>query len=108
MQDGPRPPDAHQRFIATFPHLAKAWESIAEAGKQGPLDARTQRLIKLAVAAGAMREGAFHASARKALAMGIPKEELAQVVALAAGVLGLPSTVAVHTWLSDLTEPAGE
>jgi hypothetical protein len=30
--------------------------------KEGPLDAKTARLVKLAVAVGAMREGAVHAS----------------------------------------------
>jgi len=33
--------------------------------------------------------------------MGIPDEELEQVVSLAAGTLGLPATVAAWTWLHD-------
>lgn len=103
MRDQPKPPEAYEHFIATHPHLKTAWEAIAEAGKQGPIDERTQRLLKLAIAAGAMREGAVRSSARKALAMGITPEEIRQVVALAAGVLGLPSTVAVHTWLRGVT-----
>ncbi len=105
MADEPKAPEAYEHFIATYPHLGKAWEAINEAGKQGPIDERTQRLIKLGIAAGAMREGALRSGARKALAMGITPEEIAQVVALAAGVLGLPSTVAVHTWLRDLKTP---
>lgn len=103
MQNLPKPPEAYERFIAAYPHLKVAWDAIHEAGKQGPLDERTIRLIKLAVAAGAMREGAVRSSARKALASGVTQEEIAQVVALAAGVLGLPSTVAVHSWLADIT-----
>jgi alkylhydroperoxidase/carboxymuconolactone decarboxylase family protein YurZ len=38
---------------------------------------------------------------RKALSMGITKAEIEQIVALAAGTLGLPSAVAIHTWISD-------
>jgi len=45
---------------------------------------------------------------RKAVAMGIEPEAIAQIVALCAGTLGMPSTVAVHTWVSavlDKTQP---
>jgi alkylhydroperoxidase/carboxymuconolactone decarboxylase family protein YurZ len=54
------------------------------------------------VAIGAMREGSVHASARKALAAGITREEMDQVVALAAGTLGMPSTVAVWSWIREV------
>lgn len=97
------PPKKYRDFVARFPKLAEAWDSIHEAGATGPLDAKTQRLVKLAVAIGALREGAVHASARKAMDMGIPVEELEQVVALAAGTLGMPATVAAFTWVRDVT-----
>lgn len=99
------PPKKYRDFVARFPKLSEAWEAIHEAGAQGPLDARTQRLVKLAVAIGGLREGAVHASARKALEMGLSPEELEQVVALAAGTLGLPATVAAFTWVRDVTQP---
>lgn len=101
MADAPKPPKAFQNFTANFPELSQAWDLIHQAGRQGPIDERTARLIKLGVAIGAMREGAVHSSVRKAKAMGISREELDQVVALAAGTLGLPSTVAVWTWTAD-------
>ena len=82
--------------------LAKAWETVGTAGKKGPLDKKTCRLIKLALAMGAQQEGAVHASVRKGLAMGIAREELEQVVVLAAGTLGFPQTVAAYTWIKDL------
>jgi alkylhydroperoxidase/carboxymuconolactone decarboxylase family protein YurZ len=101
----PRPPKAYNTFLAQFPRLGEAWEKIAEAGSEGPLDERTARLIKLAIAIGAMREGAVHSSVRKALAMGITHDELMQVVALAAGTLGMPSTVAIFTWVEEVAKP---
>lgn len=100
----PPAPTTHGQFTQRFPLLAQAWESTAEAGRQGPLDEQTQRLVKLAVAIGAMREGAVHASVRKALAMGIEPEGVEQVVALAAGTMGLPSTVAAYTWVRDVLD----
>ncbi len=101
MSQLPDPPSRYTQFIEQFPKLGEAWQQIAEAGREGPLDARTARLVKLAVAIGALRQGPVHASARKARAMGISEEELAQVVALSAGTLGLPSAVAAFSWLQD-------
>ncbi len=105
MSKLPDPPEAFRGFVARYPKLGEAWERIGEAGAAGPLDEKTARLIKLAVAAGAMREGAVHSSVRKAMAAGATRAEIEQVVALAAGVLGLPATVAIHTWVRERQEP---
>ncbi|MDX1630996.1 MAG: carboxymuconolactone decarboxylase family protein [Thermoanaerobaculia bacterium] len=102
--DFPEPPNTYTEFVGRFPKLGKAWSTIAEAGRSGPLDGKTRRLIKLAVAIGAMREGAVHASVRKALSLGITEEELDQVVALSASTLGMPSTVACYTWVHDVVD----
>ncbi len=104
MQDTKQPPKRYRDFVARYPKLGEAWESIHDAGAAGPLDRKVQRLVKFAVALGAMREGAAHASVRKALDQGITREELEQVVALAAGTLGLPATVAAYSWVLDVVE----
>jgi alkylhydroperoxidase/carboxymuconolactone decarboxylase family protein YurZ len=96
----PRPPKAYEAFVQRYPKLGQAWEAIHEAGNEGPLDERTARLVKLGVAVGALREGAIHSNVRKALAMGVANAEIEQVISLAAGTLGLPSTVAVYTWIA--------
>ena len=98
----PTIPKAYNDFTRKFPGLAKAWDQIGEAGKMGPLDERTCRLIKFGIAAGAQKEGPAHASVRKALKMGIKVEELEQVVALLAGTLGMPSAVTAHCWIQDV------
>jgi alkylhydroperoxidase/carboxymuconolactone decarboxylase family protein YurZ len=98
----PRPPHAYQEFIQRYPLIAKAWETVGRADQDGPLDARVRRLIKLAIAIGSNREGAVRASVRKALAMGINRAEIEQVIAIATGTIGFPGTVAVFTWINDL------
>jgi len=98
------PPSAFTRFVERYPELGRAWELISEQGKQGPLDEKCARLVKLGIALGAGREGAVHSSVRKARALGISEEEIEQVVALAAGTLGMPSTVAAHTWVRDVLD----
>lgn len=95
-------PDAYKKFVTRFPELAEAWDLIGAAGKKGPLDERTARLIKLGIAVGAMREGPAHASVRKALKLGVTREEMEQVVALAAGTIGMPGAVASWCWINDV------
>lgn len=104
-----KPPQTYRDFVARYPELARAWELIHAGGAAaGPLDERTQRLVKLGLAIGARQEGAVHSSVRKALALGIPAEELEQVVALAAGTLGFPATVAAFTWVrEEIAKQAG-
>lgn len=97
-------PKAHQDFVTRFPAIGEAWRLLQQAGGEGPLDERAQRLIKLAIAAGALREGAVHSAVRKAVAAGCQPAELEQVVALAASTIGLPSAVAIHTWIKDELE----
>ncbi len=89
-----------------FPQIGKAWELTSRTAQDGPLDERTARLVKLAIAIGAMREGAVHSSVRKARAAGVSVAEMDQVIALAATTIGFPSAVAAFTWVRDLTRPA--
>ena len=100
-RSAPKPPERYREFVAEYPLLWEAWEKLGAAGREGPLDERTCRLVKLAVAMGAMREGAVRSGTRKALAEGRALAELKQVVALAAGTLGMPSTVACFSWMTE-------
>lgn len=99
-----KPPRRYQAFIERFPGLARARESLHETGAEGPIDERTQRLVRLAVAMGALREGAVRSGARKAVAQRIPLVELEQMVALAAATIGLPAAVACWSWILDAVE----
>ena len=96
-----KPPVLHQQFVRRFPHLGEAGDLVSEEGAAGPLDAKTQRLVKLAIAIGAMREGAVHAGGRKARDAGATTAELEQVVALGASTIGLPAAVAVWSWVKE-------
>ncbi len=102
METIPKPPQTYESFVKRYPKLKEAWEKIAEAGKEGPLDEKTIRLVKLGISIGAQKEGAIHSSVRKALAMNITQKEIEQAIALGAGTIGLPSTVAVYSWIQDI------
>lgn len=100
-----RPPRSYDEFVRRFPKLGQAWELLGEAAAEaGPLDPKTQRLVKLAIAVATRQEGAVHSGVRKALAAGATREELDQVVALAASLVGLPATVAAFQWVREEAE----
>jgi alkylhydroperoxidase/carboxymuconolactone decarboxylase family protein YurZ len=101
MSSAPKLPKAYEAFMTRYPTIGQAWDLLTKAGREGPLDEKTARLIKLAIAIGAMREGAVHANVRKALAAGVTRAEIEQVVALTPSTLGLPSTVAIYSWIED-------
>lgn len=106
MPESPSPPPTYFAFIDRYPQLHAAWDKIHEAEKAGPLDEKTIRLVKLGIAIGAMKEGAVHAGVRKALAAGVSREAIEQLVALSASSIGLPSAVAIFSWIRDHFGPS--
>ena len=100
-----QPPAAYQEFVSRFPRLGRAWKLANEEAAAGPLDARTQRLVKLAIAVGAQRESAVHSAARKALAGGVSQEAMEQVIVLGTSTLGFPAVVAAVGWLQEEVAP---
>ena len=98
------PPQPFKDFSALFPGIAKAWQTLSSSGSAGPLDDKTQRLIKLGIVIGSRSEGSTHSATRKALSAGASPEEIYQVIALAASNIGLPSAVAAFTWVQDVVK----
>jgi alkylhydroperoxidase/carboxymuconolactone decarboxylase family protein YurZ len=79
-----------------------AFEQLGQACHQsGPLDEKTRRLVKVALAIGAGLEGATHSAVRHAKESGASKSELDQVAILAITTLGFPSAMRALTWLDD-------
>ena len=100
-------PQPFQDFNKDFPQAAQAYEALATAAHDaGPLDERTRRLVKLAIAVGGRLEGAVRAQARQAKDQGITNAELDHVVLLALTTIGLPSSVAARTWIRDALSPS--
>jgi len=100
-------PDVYLRLRSRFPEVATAVDALGEATESaGPLDDRTQRLVKLGIAVGAMAEGAVRSNARRALLAGATTEEVLHVVALAITTRGFPAAVAAFSWIEEVL--AGE
>ena len=93
------------------PELWQAFQRLGEqASRAGPIEARTRRLIHLALAIASGSEGATHSHTRRAIAEGIPPEELEHVAKLAITTIGWSHAVKGLTWVRDVTQkrPAGE
>jgi alkylhydroperoxidase/carboxymuconolactone decarboxylase family protein YurZ len=95
-----KPPKTYDDFVTRFPALSRAWEAMGVAARaSGPLDDRTGRLVKVAIAVGAQRMGAVQAAVRHARAAGVSAEEIEQTAALSASTIGVPGAVAAWSWI---------
>jgi len=96
-------PDVYLRLRSRFPAVAGALDTLGEAVENaGPLDERTQRLVKLGIAIGATAEGAVRSGTRRALAAGASPEEILQVAILAITTRGFPAAVATFSWIDEV------
>jgi alkylhydroperoxidase/carboxymuconolactone decarboxylase family protein YurZ len=102
-------PPVVQELARKYPAVWEAYGRLGEAAAAaGPLDGRTARLVKLALAIGAGREGAVHSHARRALRAGFTPDELRQVALLAITTIGWSGAVAAYCWIEDIVGPAAE
>ena len=100
-------PDFLERVIEQYPEVWKAYQDLGGAcNEAGPLDEKTARLAKLALAIGAKSEGAVHSHARRALRQGITREELQQVALLSITSIGWSSAMAALSWIQDVADRA--
>ena len=98
-------PKRFEKFQKDYPEVSKAYEQLGNAvHSAGSLDDKTRALIKLAISTGAGLEGAVHSHTRKALEIGLSKEDIKQTVLLAIPTIGLPATMAAMSWVDDLLE----
>lgn len=98
-------PDFLQGVIEEYPDVWKAYQDLGEAcGTAGPLDSKTVRLVKLALAIGAKSEGAVHSHTRRALRDGISRDEIQQAALLAVTSIGWSSSMAALSWIQDVLD----
>jgi alkylhydroperoxidase/carboxymuconolactone decarboxylase family protein YurZ len=99
---GDKLPDIVEELRAENPAVWECYTGLEAAlAEAGPLDARTQRLVKLALALGARHEGAVHSHARRALREGVSRAELLHVAMLGVTTLGWPHATTGRAWILD-------
>ena|ERR1051326_514936 len=103
-----RLPSGAQRLANRHPDIWTAYQKLGAAcAEAGPLDAKTRRLVKLALAVASQSEGAVHSHSRRSAHEDISKDELLHVALLAIPSIGLAKAVAAMTWIEDVLKEQG-
>ena len=96
-------PQIYLSFRERYPDVARALDSLGRATESaGPLDEKTQRLVKLGLAIGSLAEGAVRSNVRKALDAGDTPEEIRHVAVLAITTRGFPTAIAGLRWTEEV------
>lgn len=92
-------------FIATYPEVGRAYGDLGKAvASAGPLDTKTQLLIKVGISIAAGLEGGTHSNARKALEAGATPDELRHAAILGLTTIGFPGMMKGLAWIEDVLE----
>ncbi len=98
-------PKIYERFKVKFPDVFKDYQQLGIAAREaGPLDEKTQDLIKLGIAVGVNSRGGVMSHTRKALAAGAAPEEIYHAVLLAMTTTGFPNMIAALGWVEEVLE----
>ncbi len=97
-----QPSDFNESFRDSYPNVWKAFSELSEECHEvGPLDDKTRRLVKLAIAVAAGLEGGTHSAVRHAKDAGITQKEMEHVAVLAITTIGFPSAMRALSWIRD-------
>ena len=98
-------PQIYEKFCKTFPDIEEKYQQLGLACRAaGPLEKKTQDLVKLGIAIGLGSQGAIRSHTRKALASGASKEEILHVVLLSLTTAGFPNMIAAVGWVSEVLD----
>jgi AhpD family alkylhydroperoxidase len=98
-------PNIYQNFSENYPDVFKNYTELGiSCRKAGPLDAKTQDLVKLGIAMGCNSRGGVMSHTRKALAAGAAPEEIFHAVLLSMTTIGFPNMMAAMSWVNEVVE----
>jgi len=101
----PELPRPFRRFLTHYPAVEKAHMELSLAvNREGPLDERARRLVRLGIAVGQQSEGAVKSHARRGLEEGFTADELRHAALLALPTLGFPPMIAAMEWVESVLE----
>ncbi|RLC26946.1 MAG: carboxymuconolactone decarboxylase family protein [Deltaproteobacteria bacterium] len=95
-------PKIYQVFSENFQEVFEGYRKLGTACRAGgPLDEKSQDLVKLGIAVGTNSRGAVMSHTRKALGAGATKEELFHVILLSLTTIGFPKMIAAMGWVQE-------
>ncbi|UCE52507.1 MAG: carboxymuconolactone decarboxylase family protein [Desulfobacterales bacterium] len=100
-------PKIYEKFSSKFPDVFQDYKQLGQTCRAaGPLDPKSQDLIKLGIAIGANSRGAVMSHTRKALDSGASAEEIAHAVLLSLTTTGFPNMIAAMGWVDEVLNEA--
>ena len=103
MSDLPSP---FRGFLSRYPEVEKAHMDLSLAvNREGPLEERLRRLVRLGIAIGQQSRGGVKSHARRAREEGFTLDELRHAALLALPTAGFPAMIAALEWIEEV---AGE
>jgi 4-carboxymuconolactone decarboxylase len=96
-------------FQKRFPNVARSFDQLgAECAKAGPIDKKTQHLIKLGVAIALAHEGNVQNLTMQALADGMSPDEIRHAVLLTTTTAGFPTMIGAMQWVEEIIAAKGK
>jgi len=96
-------PSSVQNLRRSYPAVWKYFDRLGEACHEaGPLDERTRRIVKVAIAAAAQTEGGLHSAVRNARVAGVSAKEIRHAILLTLTTIGFPRAMAALSWSEDV------
>ena len=96
-------PKYYQDLKKRYPEVARSFDQLAQnCSKAGPLDKKTQCLIKMGVAIGIGSEGDVQNLAKQALKDGASLDEIRQAVLLSVTTAGFPAMIVAMQWVDEV------
>jgi 4-carboxymuconolactone decarboxylase len=96
-------PKVYEQFSKKYPEVIQDYKKLGiSTRKAGPLDEKTQDLVKLGIALGANSRGAVMSHTRKARDAGASQEEITHVVLLGLTTTGFPNMIAAWNWVQEV------
>ena len=98
-------PKVYKNFKERYPAVFKDFKQLGISTREaGPLDEKTQHLVKLGISVGVNSRGGVMSSTRKAMAAGATAEEIEHAVLLALTTTGFPNMIASISWVNEVFE----
>ncbi len=96
-------PKKYTDFGSKYPDVFEHYRNLGTACREaGPLDKKTQNLIKLGIAAGANSRGGVMSHTRKALEAGATADEINHTLLLTLTTLGFPNMISAMSWANEV------
>ena len=98
-------PKPFESFSKQFPDIMKQHRQLGKYCRDaGPLDPKSQELVKLGIAIGVNSRGGVRSAVRKALAAGATQDEIQHAVLLSTTTTGFPNMIAAMEWAKGVFE----